>query len=172
MDIMTDDKELINAINAERGPNANGKIRPAMTTYDGRRTAVKWTIKHSLDKFIPTDTIPKWTDNPKHTEFFIGETKIASVNHKDGTTSVNLRGVVKTSNANLQVLQYKLTIQMKEKFLNWKPGIGKDDSATGPAKKKDWYGEHRNDDVDGLDEAQRKSVARKLKNKDITDLDI
>ena len=102
MDIMTDDKELINAINAERGRNANGKIRPAMTTYYGMRTAVKWTIKHSLDKFIPTDTIPRWTDNLKHTEFFIGETKIASINHKDGTTSVNLRGVVKTSNTNLQ----------------------------------------------------------------------
>ena len=62
---------------------------------------------------------------------------------------------------------------MREEFIKWKPGKGRSDSATGPAKKKDWHGEHRGEDgVDGLDEAQMKNVARKLKNKDITNLDI
>ena len=172
MDVMTDDKALIGAINAERGQNTNGKIRSVMITNYGRRTAVKWIVKRSLDKFIPKDTIPSWTSKLKHTEFFIGETKIASVDHKDGTTSVDLLGVVKKSNTNLRVLQHKLAIQIEEEFLKWKPGKGKGDSAAGPAKKKDWHGEHKNDDVDGLGEAQRKSVARKLRSKRIEGLDI
>ena len=40
MDIMTNDKALINAINAKRGKNANGKIRDAMENYNKRRAAV------------------------------------------------------------------------------------------------------------------------------------
>ena len=58
MDIMTGDKALINAINAERGQDAKGKIRSATTNYNKRRWAVAWSIKHTLDKFIPKDTFP------------------------------------------------------------------------------------------------------------------
>ena len=94
---------------------------------------------------------------------------MASLNHKDGTTSVNLLGVVKTSDKELLALQHELSMQMKKMFLEWKPGKGKGDSATGPARKKDRFGEH--DSAYILDAYQRKSVARKLRNKDVDDLD-
>ena len=169
MDIMTDDKALINAINAKHGKNANGKIRHATENYNKRRAAVAWTIRRSLGKSMPNDAHLKWNGRLTHTEFCIGKAKVASINHKDGNASVNLLRVVKMSNKKLLVRQHELSMQMKKKFLEWRPRIDKGVSVAGPAKKKDWYGEHDGDD--GLDEAQRKSVARKLKNKDIDDLD-
>ena len=173
MDVMTDDKALIGAINAKRGQDASCKIRQATTTYNKRRGAISWLIMKMLAKFMPNDTFPNWNSRLKHTEFFIGKTKIASVDHKDGTTSVDLLGVVKMPDKDLLILQHDLSMKIRKKFLEWKPGKGKGDSATGPAKKKDWHGECRGDDgIDGLDEAQRKSVARKLKNKHITDLNV
>ena len=172
MDIMTDDKALINAINAKRGKNANGKIRHAMENYNKRRAAVAWAIRRSLGKSMSNDAHLKWNGRLTHTEFFIGKAKVASINHKDGNASVNLLGIVKTSDKKLLVRQHKLSMQMKEEFLKWKPGKGKGDSATGPAKKKDWHRENENDAGTGvLDETQRKRVARKLKNKNIDDLD-
>ena len=119
-----------------------------------------------------TVNFPNWNSRLKHTEFFIGKTKIASVDHKDGTTSVDLLGVVKMPDKDLLILQHDLSMKIRKKFLEWKPGRGRGDSATGPAKKKDWHGENENDAVtDVLDETQRKRVARKLKDKNSTDLD-
>ena len=118
---------------------------------------------------MANDTRLGWNDGLAHTEFCIGKAKVASINHKDGTTSVDLQGIVKTSDKNLLVRHHQLSMQVRKKFLEWKPWKGKDGSASGPARKKDWYGEH--DGADSLDEYQRKSVARKLKKKGIDDLD-
>ena len=170
MDVMTDDKALIGAINAKRGQDASGKIRKATATHNKRRGAIAWLIKKMLAKFMPNDTLPNWNSRLEHTEFFIGKTKVASVSHKNGTTSVDLLGVVKMPDKDLLILQHDLSMKIRKMFLEWKPGRSKGDSATGPARKKDWYGEHDGDD--GLDEAQRKSVARKLKNKNVVDLNI
>ena len=171
MDIITADKELIEAINSKRGQDANGKIHDAMKNYNARRATVAWSIKLGLGKFIPKDMIPGWDCKLGHTEFLIGKAKVASVRHKDGNTSVDLLDVVNMPDNNLLVLQYKLSIQIKKTFLEWKPKTGKGNSTDGPTRKKDWHGAHKNDDVDGLSDAQMKSVARKLKNKGIKDMD-
>ena len=172
MDIMTDDKALINAINAKHGKNANGKIRHATENYNRRRAAVAWTIRENLGKSMSNDARLRWSNRITHTEFCIGKAKVASLNHKDGNASVNLLGIVKTSDKKLLVRQHQLSIQMKKQFLEWRPRIDKGVSAAGPAKKKDWFGENKNDAGAGvLDATQRKRVARKMKNKNTDDLD-
>ena len=172
MDVMTDDKALIGAINAKRGKNASGKIRKATVTHNKRRGAIAWLINKTLAKFIPNDKRLTWNSRLTHTDFFIGKTKVASVNHNDGTASVYLLSVMKIPDKDLLILQHDLSMKIRKMFLEWKPGKGKVNATTVPARKKDWDVGHNNDYSNGLGEAQRKKFVRKLKNKNIAGLDI
>ena len=174
MDIMTDDKALIGAINAKRGQNVNGRIRTATANYNKRRASTVWSIKRNLGRLIPEDMSTGWDCRLKRTEFLMGKAKIASIDHKNGNVSVDLRSIVKMSDKDLLVLQHKLSMQIRNSFFKWRPRESKRGATDGPARKKDWYRAHKDDDsiADGLNETQRKSVARKLRNKRVVDLDI
>ena len=176
MDVMTDDKALIGAINAKRGQNANGRIRTATTNYNKRRASVAWSIKRSLGKLIPEAALPRWDCRLNRTEFLIGKVKVASIDHKDGNVSVDLLPIVRKRkpDKDVVILQHELATQIRENFFKWRPRASKDRSVDGPARKKNWYGTHKGDDdiAGSLNEAQRKSVARKLRSKRIEDLDI
>ena len=175
MDVMTDDKALIGAINNKRGPEAKGRIRSAMSSYRKRRTSTAVFIKRKLGDYIPEDVYVHWNDRFQCTEFLIEDVKAVSIDHfREGSVRVDLLPLVEKSNKKILKIQSDLGTQIRKHFFEWKPKESERGPGKGPAQKKDWYRQHRDGDgdVDELDEVQMRSISRKLQNKRINDLDI
>ena len=141
MDVMTDDRGLIGSIRKERGPKAKGKIRSVTLNHRKRRGGTAKIIQRSLAKFIPKDTYVKWRYKPRRTEFLIGESVAAYVEHSDGGVHVDLSPWVKNGNEAASI-QSELGRRIRKFFTKWKPASGTKSSAHG----KNWYVRRRDDD--------------------------
>ena len=81
MDVMTEDKHLIGAIESERISKAKGVIRHGMLNYNKRRGDTAWFIRCELGKYIKRDIHVKWDDQLQHTEFLIKGVRMISINY-------------------------------------------------------------------------------------------
>ena len=169
MDVMTEDKHLIGAIESERISKAKGVIRHVMSNYNKRRGDTAGFIKYELGRYITKNIQIKWHDRLQHIEFLINDVKGVSMNYSlERNAQVFLLPGVRKHIKDLKS-QYELETQIQEFFSQWTPKANK----KVPAQKKGRYVQYLddNDDLDGLDKAERNKLARQMKKRNI-DLDI
>ena len=141
MDFMTDDRGLIGSIDAERGPRAKGKRRPATLNYSRRRSDTAGLIRFRLTEYLHKDAYVYWSYQLQRTEFLIGDVVVATVDHSDGGVRVDLSTLMKNANKATN-LQSELGKEIQAFFTKWKPARTKKN----PARGKSWYTQRRDDD--------------------------
>ena len=165
MDVMTEDKHLIDVINSERTPKAKGVIRHVMLNYNTRRGDTAGFIRHELGKYIKGDIHVKLSEQLQYTEFLIKDARMISINYSpERKAQVVLLSEAKKYVKDLKS-QSELETQVLKFWSQWKPKAYK----KVPAQKKDRYAEYLSDsdDLDGLDNIGRKKLARDMKKRNI-----
>ena len=169
MDVMTEDKHLINAIKSERISKAKGVIRHGMLNYNKRRGDTAGFIRYELGKYTTKDIQVKCHDRLQPMEFLINDVKGISINHLlELNVQVILLPEVKKYVKDLKS-QSELETRIQKFFSQWRSKTDKKMLA----QKKDRYAQHLNDndDLNWLDKTERNKLARQMKKKNI-DLDI
>ena len=139
MDVMTDDKGLVGSIRRDRGRVPRGKIRSATLSYRKRRWATARHIERKILKHLPGNAAITWKDSGPRTEFLLGDSVVASMNHSGGDIRVDLSSCIADSDGR-GPLQSTLARDIEKFFRKWKP-------YPNARHKKGWYRRQRSDDA-------------------------